>query len=75
MNSNRCLYCEDFKKFLSEKDETIFGYLCDRYHGDALTTTREAWKGEISIMKEVVSKYKDEDGQVVFEYDFEFPVF
>ena len=69
MISNRCLYCEDFKKFLSEKDETIFGYLCDRYHGDALTTTREAWKGEIFIMKEVVSKYKDEDGQVVFEYD------
>ena len=69
MNSNRCLYCEDFKKFLSEKEETIFGYLCDRYHGDALTTTREAWKGEISIVKEVVSKYKDEDGQVVFEYD------
>lgn len=69
MISNRCLYCEDFKKFLSEKDETIFGYLCDRYHGDALTTTREAWKGEISIMKEVISKYKDEDGQVVFEYD------
>ena len=68
-NSNRCLYAESFSTFYSEDNATIFGYLCDRYHGDALTTTREAWKGEISIMKEALQKYKNEDGQIIFEYD------
>ncbi len=45
------------------------GELCDRYHGDALTTTREAWKSEISIMKGVLSQLAAKDGKIVFEYD------
>ncbi|UKI37201.1 MAG: hypothetical protein L6V93_03190 [Clostridiales bacterium] len=43
--------------------------MCDNYHGDALTTTREAWKSEIEIMRDVVSKLNDRDGQIIFEYD------
>ncbi len=48
---------------------SIFGALCDNYHGDALTTTREAWRSEISIIKGVLSNYADKKGQVIFEYD------
>ena len=68
-NSVRCLYNEKINTFLNEKDETIFGYLCSNYHGDALTTTRESWIEEISIMKEVLAPYKDDDGKIIFEYD------
>lgn len=65
----RCLYHSDFLTFLSQSTDSIFGMLCDSYHGDALTTTREAWKREIEIMKNVLSALPDKAGQIVFEYD------
>lgn len=65
----RCLYSESFDKFRSEDELSILGSLCDKYHGVALTTTREAWKGEIDIMKQVLSQFQDKDGRIVFEYD------
>ena len=48
----RCLYDSTFADFLGNDDNYIFGTLCDNYHGEALTTTREAWKAEISILKQ-----------------------
>ena len=66
---SRCLYNSSFEKFINADDNSIFGALCDNYHGDALTTTREAWKSEISIIKDVLSNYEDKNGQVIFEYD------
>ncbi len=66
---SRCLYNNSFKKFIEEDINFILGELCDQYHGVALTTTREAWKGEISIMKEVLSNFENKDGRIIFEYD------
>lgn len=34
-----------------------------------MTTTNEAWADEIRIIQEVLQPRKDEDGQVIFEYD------
>ncbi|MCR5783648.1 MAG: DUF2075 domain-containing protein [Clostridia bacterium] len=68
-NHNRCLYKNSFTDFLRESDTSILGALCDNYHGDAQTTTREAWKGEISILKETLFQLFDKDGQIIFEYD------
>ena len=67
--SPRCLYSSDFCTFLTQNPSFIFGTLCDNYHGDALTTTREAWQGEITILKNVLSDLLDKSGQIVFEYD------
>lgn len=67
--SNRCLYKSSFEEFLRINENSIFGELCDRYHGEALTTTREAWKAEISIMKEVLSALAQKSGEIIFEYD------
>ena len=67
--SARCLYNNSIEEFNNEGVNAIFGMLCDSYHGDALTTTREAWKAEISIMKQILSAYPHSDGQIVFEYD------
>ena len=70
MNNNpRCLYENSIAAFLSDTEMSIFGALCDNYHGEANTNSREAWKDEISIMKEVLSKLEDKDGRIVFEYD------
>ena len=66
---SRCLYNSSFKEFLKDDDKAVFGVLCDHYHGEALTTTREAWRGEIAIMKGVLSKIADKTGQIIFEYD------
>lgn len=66
---SRCLYDSSFKKFLESDDNAIFGTLCDKYHGEALTTTREAWRSEISIMKSILSRFAHKDGKIIFEYD------
>ena len=66
---SRCLYNSSFEKFNNTDSNSLLGILCDNYHGEALTTTREAWKGEISIMKDVLSEFTGKDGTIVFEYD------
>lgn len=69
MPNPRCLYDSSFASFLYKDINSIFGALCDNYHGDALTTTREAWKTEIEIMRNVIAKLNDLNGQIIFEYD------
>lgn len=66
---SRCLYNSSFEEFAIADENSIFGELCENYHGDALTTTREAWKSEISIMKDVISNFIGKDGRIIFEYD------
>lgn len=68
-NNPRCLYNSDFTSFLNSDIGSVFGALCDNYHGDALTTTREAWKSEIEIMRNVICSLNDSNGQIIFEYD------
>lgn len=65
----RRLYDNSFTAFIEEAEMTILGELCDHYHGDVRTTTREAWMGEIHIMQSVLSQLEDKDGRIIFEYD------
>lgn len=64
----RCLYDNTFTGFLTNTEMSTLGTLCDSYHGEARTTTIEAWKGEISIMREVLFRL-GEEGKIIFEYD------
>ena len=66
---SRCLYNSDFATFLYTDSASIYRILDDNYHGEAQTTTRDAWKAEIDIMKNVVSSLNNTDGQIIFEYD------
>ena len=66
---SRCLYSSGIKRFLDLENNSIFGTLCSGYHGDAPTTTRDAWQGEISVMKDILSRYSDKEGKIIFEYD------
>ena len=63
----RCLYTSDFATFLYTDSDSIYRILDDNYHGEALTTTRDAWKAEIDIMKNVISSLNSTDGQSVLE--------
>ena len=68
-NSNRCLYNSDIETFLKKERESILGILCEQYHGEALTTTREAWIGEIDILQKQLAFWEKSNGQIIFEYD------
>ena len=48
---------------------SILGVLCDHVHGKLLTTQTEAWKSEISLLKNVLTRFEDEEGSIIFEYD------
>ena len=65
----RCLYENTFEGFLDDSERLVFGTLCDNYHGDAKTTTRDAWMGEITIMREVLNQLGGREGHIIFEYD------
>ncbi len=68
-NNPRCLYENSFVGFLGEKASSVFGTLNAHYHGEALTTTRDAWQTEISIMQATLARLRDKDGHIIFEYD------
>lgn len=65
----RCLYHASIHEFLQQSPVALLGTFVNNYHGVAMTTTNEAWTDEIHIMQEVLLPWKDEDGQVIFEYD------
>ena len=67
--SPRCLFESDIKTFLEKEKESVFGELCERYHGDALTSVREAWTSEIEILRIALIPWKESDGHIVFEYN------
>ena len=67
--SNRCLYTSSFREFLSKDRLAILGSLHHEYHGETLTTTDEAWMGEIDIMQRILSPWKEENAQIIFEYE------
>lgn len=69
INTSRCLYENSIIGFLNDTGMSILGVLCDNYHGDAITTTRDAWKNEIVIMQKVLSQLEGEDGRIIFEYN------
>ena len=67
--TNRCLYLSDFKSFIEADPYYILGRIHDAYHGQALTTTDEAWLGEIHILQNVLKPWSEEEAEIIFEYD------
>ena len=69
MSSTRCLYNNNFNDFYSESNESILRKLVNNYHGEFSDASVDAWTGEIEIMKNYISNYLGEEGQIIFEYD------
>lgn len=67
--TNRCLYKSDFKAFIETDPYNILGRIHDAFHGQALTTTDEAWLGEINLLQEILTPWINEEADIIFEYD------
>lgn len=67
--SNRCLFHAGFKEFIEADQFSILGRIHDAFHGQALTTTDEAWLGEIRLLQQALCPWKDEEAEIIFEYD------
>lgn len=65
----RYLYSDVFGNFLRKDSESIFGELVDNYHGEIIGTTKEAWKGEIALLKKELVPWSNENAQIIFEYN------
>lgn len=67
--SKRCMYQASFRSFVEADAYSVLGKVHNAYHGQALTTTDEAWLGEIEILQEALQPWKDEEAEIIFEYD------
>lgn len=67
--TNRCLYKSDFKSFIESDPYSVLGRIHDAFHGQTLTTTDEAWLGEIHLLQDVLLPWKEEEADIIFEYD------
>lgn len=65
----RYMYSDVFSNFLRKNSEAIFGELVDNYHGEIIGTTKEAWKGEIALLKKALVPWSNENAQIIFEYN------
>ena len=69
MNNMRFLYNDSITEFLNKDVDSIMGSMVNNSHGNLLTTTRESWESEITIMKNTLNLIDNYGGQIVFEYD------
>lgn len=67
--ANRCLYSAPFREFINTDPQKLLGVFHQNYHGNAGTSTDEAWDGEICLLQRVLAPWKDERARIIFEYD------
>ncbi len=65
---NRYFYRSSFKQFIDESFNSIFGALSSNDEGDSVRDQKDAWSEEVTIMKDVLKPWKDENGEIIFEY-------
>ena len=65
---NRYFYQSDIKSFLAEDTDAIFGKMSRADEMDTTSTQKFAWEQEITIMKDVLAPYANEQAQIIFEY-------
>ncbi len=65
---NRFFYQSQLSEFIKESVDTIFGKISRNDEGDSVSEQKFAWSEEIDIMKDVLLPWRDENGEVIFEY-------
>lgn len=63
------MYMSPLSDFLQSDEHSILGSIVDSFHGDVQTTSIEAWKGEITILRNSLSEWSNENSYIFFEYD------
>ena len=65
---NRYFYKSSLHDFISNSTDTIFGKISRNDEGDSVKEQKYAWSEEIEIMQEVLFPWRDENGEILFEY-------
>ncbi len=70
MATTRYYYSSAISEFIREEEDSIIGKLTGSSQHDINPKTANAWKEEISSLREVLSKYKNTDrGSIYLEYN------
>lgn len=67
--TNRCMYNSGFKAFVEADPYSVLGQIQSAYHGKGQDTSTDAWSGEILLLQKTLLPWKDEEGEIIFEYD------
>lgn len=65
---NRYFYKSSLGDFTKDSLDDIFGKLSLGDEGDTVAEQKFAWAEEIEIMQRVILPWKDEHGEIIFEY-------
>ncbi len=65
----RCLYFDTFENFLNVHHGIVLSQLCNNYHGEILTTTKDARNSEIEMLQRALKPWEKEKAQIIFEYN------
>ena len=68
MMINRYFYKASITDFTSDSLDVIFGKIARNDEGDSVAEQKYAWSEEIEIMQQVLLPWKDENGEIIFEY-------
>ena len=65
---NRYFYKSSISEFINDSVDIIFGKISRNDEGDSVSEQKYAWSEEIEIMQETLMPWKNENGEIVFEY-------
>jgi hypothetical protein len=65
---NRYFYRSELSIFVQDSADDIFGKIARYDEGDSVAEQKYAWSEEIEIMQQVLLPWKDENGEIIFEY-------
>ena len=65
---NRYFYKSTLQDFIGASIDKIFGTISMNDEGDSVAEQKYAWTEEIEIMQHTLAPWRDESGQILFEY-------
>ena len=65
---SRYFYKSSIADFIIDDKDTIFGKISKNDEGDSVREQKDAWSEEIEIMRNIVLPWKNENGEIIFEY-------
>lgn len=65
---NRFFYKSSLSDFIEDSVDMIFGKISRNDEGDSVAEQKYAWAEEIEVMQHTLIPWKDEVGEIIFEY-------
>ncbi|SEV79775.1 Uncharacterized conserved protein [Prevotella aff. ruminicola Tc2-24] len=65
---NRYFYRASLNDFFNDTSDEIFGKISRNDEGDSVKEQKYAWSEELDIMRDVLTSWKGESGEVIFEF-------